>query len=94
MIPSFIPRRIFGSKWEEVVGGWRRLHNEELCNLNASPNIIRLIMLRRMKCMELVACMKEMRNTYRILVGSSEGKRPLEDLGVDGKIISEWILGK
>jgi hypothetical protein len=26
-------RRIFGSKREEVVGGWRRLHNEELHNL-------------------------------------------------------------
>jgi hypothetical protein len=25
-------RRIFGSKGEEVAGGWRRLHNEELHN--------------------------------------------------------------
>jgi hypothetical protein len=23
-------RRIFGPRGEEVVGGWRRLHNEEL----------------------------------------------------------------
>jgi hypothetical protein len=23
-------RRIFGTKREEVAGGWRRLHNEEL----------------------------------------------------------------
>jgi hypothetical protein len=23
-------RRIFGSKREEVAGGWRRLHNEEI----------------------------------------------------------------
>jgi len=30
-------RRIFGHKREEVVGGWRRLHNEELHNLYASP---------------------------------------------------------
>jgi hypothetical protein len=26
-------RRIFGTKREEVAGGWRRLHNEELHNL-------------------------------------------------------------
>jgi hypothetical protein len=31
-------RRIFGPKREEVVGGWRTLHNEELHNLYASPN--------------------------------------------------------
>jgi hypothetical protein len=36
-------RRIFGPKREEVAGGWRRLHNEELHNLNASPYIIRII---------------------------------------------------
>jgi hypothetical protein len=41
-------RRIFGPKREEVTGGWRRLRNEELHNLYASPNIIRLIKLRRM----------------------------------------------
>jgi hypothetical protein len=26
-------RRTFGSKREEVEGGWRRLHNEELNNM-------------------------------------------------------------
>jgi hypothetical protein len=26
-------RRIFGSKMDEVTGGWRKLHNEELHNL-------------------------------------------------------------
>jgi hypothetical protein len=36
-------RRIFGTKGEEVVGDWRRLHNEELHNLYVSPNIIRVI---------------------------------------------------
>jgi hypothetical protein len=36
-------RRIFGSQREEVAGGWRRLHNEELHNLYASLNIFRVI---------------------------------------------------
>jgi hypothetical protein len=42
-------RRICGPKREEVAGGWKRLHNEELQNLYASPNIIRVIKSRRMK---------------------------------------------
>jgi len=41
-------RKIFGSKREEVAGGWRRLHNEELHNLYASPNVARVIKSRSM----------------------------------------------
>jgi hypothetical protein len=41
-------RRICGPKREEVAGGWRSLHNEELHNMYASPYIIRVIKLRRM----------------------------------------------
>jgi hypothetical protein len=36
-------RRIFGPKREEVAGGWRRLYTEELHDLYASPDIIRVI---------------------------------------------------
>jgi len=39
-------RRIFGPRTEEGAGGWRRLHNGELCNLYTSPNIIRVIKSR------------------------------------------------
>jgi hypothetical protein len=39
-------RRIFG---QEVEGGRRRLHNEELHNLDASLNIIKVIKSRRMR---------------------------------------------
>jgi hypothetical protein len=35
-------KRIFGPKWEEVVGGWRRLQIEELYIMYASLNIIRV----------------------------------------------------
>jgi hypothetical protein len=41
-------RRIFGPKRDEVTGGWRKLHNEELHNLYSSPNIITMIKSRRM----------------------------------------------
>jgi hypothetical protein len=42
-------RTIFGPKREEVAGGCRRLHNEELHNLYSLRSIIRVIMSRRMK---------------------------------------------
>jgi hypothetical protein len=42
-------RRIFGPKRDEVTGGWRKLHNEELHNLFSSPGIIRMIKPRRMR---------------------------------------------
>jgi hypothetical protein len=41
-------RRIFGPKRDEVTGGWRKLHNDELHNLYISSNIIRMIKSRRM----------------------------------------------
>jgi hypothetical protein len=42
-------RRIFGPKWDEIIGGWRKLHNEELHYLYSSPNIIAIIKPRRMR---------------------------------------------
>jgi hypothetical protein len=42
-------RRIFGPKRDEVRGGWRELHNEELHNLYPLSSMIRVIKSRRMK---------------------------------------------
>jgi hypothetical protein len=42
-------RRIFGPKRDKVTGGWRKLHNEELCDLYSSPSIIRIIKSRRIR---------------------------------------------
>jgi hypothetical protein len=36
-------RRIFDPKTDEVIDGWRKLHNEDLHNLHSSPSIIRVI---------------------------------------------------
>jgi hypothetical protein len=38
-----VVRRIFGPKRDDVMGEWRKLHNEELHNLYSSPTIIRQI---------------------------------------------------
>jgi len=71
-----VPKRIFGPKREEVVGGWRRRHNEELNNLYASPDIIRVIKSRKMRWMgRHITRMGEMRNAYKILVGKPDWKR-------------------
>jgi len=70
-------RGIFGPKWDEVTGEWRKLHNEELNDLYCSPNIVRVITSRRMRWARHVARMGERRGVYRVLMGKPEGKRPL-----------------
>jgi hypothetical protein len=62
---------------DEVTGGWRKLHNEELHGLYSSPSIIRVIKARRMRWTGHVARMGEVRGAYNILVGRPEGRRPL-----------------
>jgi hypothetical protein len=69
--------RIFGPKRDEVTGGWRKLHNEELEDLYTSPSVIRIVKSRRTRWAGHVARLGEKRNVYRLLVGKPEGKRPL-----------------
>jgi hypothetical protein len=71
-------RRIFGPKRDELTGEWRKQHNKELRDLYSSPSKIRIIRYRRMRWAGHVARVGERRNAYRLLVGKSEGKRPLE----------------
>jgi hypothetical protein len=70
-------RRIFGPKRDEVTGGWRKLHNEELHGLYSSPSIVRVIKARRTRWVGHVARMGEVTDTYNILVGRPEGRTPL-----------------
>jgi hypothetical protein len=62
MFENRVLRRIFGPKREEAVGGWRRLHNEELHNLYTSPNTVRVIKSKGVRWAENVARMEETRN--------------------------------
>ena len=74
-----IQRRITGprrdGKWEN--GEWRRLQNEEIHNLYLSPNVVRVIRSRRLRCAGHVARMEEGRSAFRSLTGKTTGRRPL-----------------
>jgi hypothetical protein len=82
------------------------LHNDELHDLYSSPNIVRVIKLRRMRWAGHVARIGEGRGVYRVLVGRTEGKRQLgrpkrrwEDnikmdlgeIGIDGANWTGWL---
>jgi hypothetical protein len=83
--------------------GYVGVDNDELHDLYSSPNIVRVIKSRRMRWTGHVARMGGGRGAYRVLVGRSEGKRPLgrprrrwednikmdlREIGIDG---ANWI---
>jgi hypothetical protein len=77
-------RRIFGSKRDEVIGGWRKLHNEGLHKLYSSSSTIKMFKSKRTRWSGNAARIGE-KNVYRIFVGKPEGKRPL------GRPIRRWM---
>jgi len=82
---NVVLRRIFGPRRDKVTGKWRKLHNEELNDLYSSPNIVRVIKSRRMRWAGHVVRMSEERVVYRVLLGKSEGRRPL------GRPRNRWV---
>jgi len=70
-------RRLFGPKRDGVTRGWRKLHNEVLNVLCSAPNIAWVIKSRKIRWANHVACMRERRSVYRVLVVKPEGKRPI-----------------
>ena len=65
-------------------GEWRKLHNEEMNDLYSSSSIVQVIKSKRMRWTGHVACTGDRRGLYRVLVGKSEGNRPL------GRTRSRW----
>ena len=84
MFENRVLRGIFGPKRDEVTEEWRKLHNDELKDLYCSPNIVRVIKLRRIIWAGHVACKWERRSKQGVVVRRPEGKRPL------GKPRSRW----
>ena len=67
-----ILRRIFGPKRDEN-GEWRRIH--KLHSFYRSPNIVSVIISRRLRWAGHVARMEEGRSAFKILTGEPTGKR-------------------
>lgn len=59
-------REIFGPKRDEMTGKWRKLHKAEFHDLCCSPNVIRMIKLRKMKWDGNVARVTEKGRQYRV----------------------------
>jgi hypothetical protein len=74
MFGNRVLRRIFGPKRDEVTGEWRKLHNEELCDLYSSPSIIRIIKSRRMRWAGHVARMGGEKERVQVIGGKARRK--------------------
>jgi len=90
MFESRVLKTIFRTKKSEATGEWRKLHDNELCDLYSSPNTFRLIKTRRIRCAGHVACMGDMRGAYRVSVGRPKGKTrcPWDD---NIKLDLQWL---
>jgi len=77
-------RRIFGPKRDELTGEWRKLHNEELCDLYCSPNIVQAIKLKNKIGMAYSAYEGEEGHTQGF---GGEKRVHLRDPGIYGRII-------
>jgi hypothetical protein len=67
-----VQNRTFGPKRDEIIGGWRKLHNDHLHNLYSSLHTIKLIEGRRIRWEQHVARMGANRNVCSTLVGTPE----------------------
>jgi hypothetical protein len=86
-------RRIFGPKKEEVTESWRKLHNEELCNLYNSTVITRMISSWSMQWeVILVQYAWGRRKMHAKFWRRNRNKRgKLEDLGVgEGRVLKRY----
>jgi hypothetical protein len=88
-----VSRRIFEPKKDDVTGGWRKLHNEELRNFYSSPSKIRMIKSRRMRCVWHLALMGE-EECMQDYGGNVRRKEAARKTDVGGRIIFGCILRK
>jgi hypothetical protein len=85
-------RKIWGLTTDQVTEEWRGLHIEELCDMSCPPNFVWVIKSRGMTWVGHVAHMGDRRAAYSVFVGKPEGKRPIEKVSGNGRIILKRIL--
>jgi hypothetical protein len=68
-------RRIFGPKRDDIIGDWRKLHNEEVNNICYSPNIITLMKPTTIRWSWHVTRIAKECTICRILIENPEGKK-------------------
>jgi hypothetical protein len=74
------------------MGGWRKLHNKELCDLYSLPSINWNGEIKEDEVSGACSANGGKRNAYRLLVGKPEGKNHKEDQVIGGWITLRWIL--
>jgi hypothetical protein len=74
-----------------VTGDWRRLHNEELHNLYAAPDVIKVVKSRRVRWAGACSTHGKDEKFVHNSGLTPKGRDHLEDVGVDGRIILKWI---
>jgi len=66
-------RKVLGPEREELMTGWRKLHDGQHHDLHLSPDVNWVIRSWQMRCAGQVAHVGEKRSVYRILEGKLEG---------------------
>jgi hypothetical protein len=83
---------MFRPERDKTAGGSRKLHNEELHNLFALPNIIRIIKSKRMTWTGHVARMGRIILRIGYWWENQKERDFKEVLNLGGRIVLEWIL--
>jgi hypothetical protein len=86
VLENRVLKKIYGPKMNEITEEWRRLLNQELCNMFSS-DVIWVIRLRRMRWADCVACMAERTMYIGFWWKNLRERTHLEVLGEERRII-------
>jgi hypothetical protein len=92
LLENRVLRKIFGSERYKVRRDCRIVNNEEFYDLYSSPNVIRISKSRRMRWDGHVARMGAEEVLTGFWLGDLSERGHLEDLGVEGRVVLEWII--